>query len=126
MKNKLVNTKFNSQNKETLTYGEALEPAMEITDADDAAQYKADWSIAPANYHNHDIEKNKFTLISKQFEDSVTNSLIRTVPLNKDLIVYNLQISELLGENGFIKKAIIYFNKSWKLNVRNNESLKNN
>ena len=43
MKNKLVNTKFNSQNKETLTYGEALEPAMEITDADDAAQYKADY-----------------------------------------------------------------------------------
>lgn len=36
-------TKFNSQNKETLTYGEALEPAMGITDADDAAQYKADY-----------------------------------------------------------------------------------
>src|ERR1035437_5598890 len=36
-------TKFNPQNKETLTYGEALKPAMEITDADDAAQYKADY-----------------------------------------------------------------------------------
>lgn len=36
-------TKFNSQNKETLTYGEALEPAMNITDAADAAQYKTDY-----------------------------------------------------------------------------------
>lgn len=34
-------TKFNSQNKETLTYGEALEPVMKITNAEDAAQYKA-------------------------------------------------------------------------------------
>lgn len=32
-------TKFNSENKETLTYGECLSPAMKITDADDAQQY---------------------------------------------------------------------------------------
>lgn len=32
-------TKFNPENKETLTYGECLEPAMKITDPEDAAQY---------------------------------------------------------------------------------------
>lgn len=32
-------TKFNPENKETLTYGECLEPAMEITDEKDAKQY---------------------------------------------------------------------------------------
>lgn len=33
-------TKFNSQNKETLTYGEALDPIFKITDKADAMQYK--------------------------------------------------------------------------------------
>lgn len=32
-------TKFNPDNKETLSYGEALGPAMEIIDPEDAAQY---------------------------------------------------------------------------------------
>lgn len=34
-------TTFNPENKPILSYGEALEPAMKITDADDAAQYLA-------------------------------------------------------------------------------------
>jgi hypothetical protein len=32
-------TKFNPENKETLTYGECLSPAMKITDPEDAKQY---------------------------------------------------------------------------------------
>jgi hypothetical protein len=32
-------TKFNPENKETLTYGECLSPAMSITDKSDANQY---------------------------------------------------------------------------------------
>lgn len=32
-------TKFNPDNKEILTYGEALGPAMKITDPEDAKQY---------------------------------------------------------------------------------------
>ena len=34
-------TPFNPKNKATLTMGEVLDPAMEITDAEDAKQYKA-------------------------------------------------------------------------------------
>lgn len=34
-------TQFNPKNKDILTYGEALKPAMEITDQADADQYKA-------------------------------------------------------------------------------------
>jgi len=34
-------TTFNPENKATLTYGEALAPAMKITDQSDADQYKA-------------------------------------------------------------------------------------
>ena len=36
-------TKFNPENKETLTYGECLGPAMEITEQNDANQYLADY-----------------------------------------------------------------------------------
>ncbi len=36
-------TKFNPENKSILTYGEALKPAMEITDQEDADQYLADY-----------------------------------------------------------------------------------
>lgn len=32
-------TKFNPENKATLTYGECLDPAMKITDTKDAQQY---------------------------------------------------------------------------------------
>lgn len=34
-------TKFNPENKDVLTYGESLGPAMKITDAEDAKQYFA-------------------------------------------------------------------------------------
>ena len=36
-------TKFNPDNKDTMTYRECLGPAMEITDEADAAQYFADY-----------------------------------------------------------------------------------
>lgn len=36
-------TKFNPENKKSLTYGECLEPAMNITDAEDAKQYLKDY-----------------------------------------------------------------------------------
>lgn len=36
-------TKFNPENKSILTYGEALTPAMRITDQADADQYKSDY-----------------------------------------------------------------------------------
>lgn len=36
-------TKFNPENKSSLTYGECLGPAMEITDEDDAKQYFKDY-----------------------------------------------------------------------------------
>jgi len=36
-------TKFNPENKETLTFGECLGPAMEITDPQDAQQYLAEY-----------------------------------------------------------------------------------
>ena len=36
-------TKFNSENKKTLTYEECLDPAMKITDEADAQQYLTDY-----------------------------------------------------------------------------------
>lgn len=36
-------TKFNPENKEILTYGDCLKPAMEITDKEDSIQYKTDY-----------------------------------------------------------------------------------
>jgi hypothetical protein len=36
-------TKFNPENKESLTYGECLDPAMKITDQHDADQYLYDY-----------------------------------------------------------------------------------
>jgi hypothetical protein len=37
----IIMTKFNPENKESLTYGECLGPVMHITDPEDAKQYKA-------------------------------------------------------------------------------------
>jgi hypothetical protein len=36
--------KFNPENKDTLTYGEALKPAMEIRDKGEAQQYLSDYA----------------------------------------------------------------------------------
>ena len=36
-------TKFNPENKESLTTGETLGPAMEITDPEDAKQYLTEY-----------------------------------------------------------------------------------
>jgi len=38
-----MTTKFNPKGKDTLTYGEALDPAMGITDKEDAEQYFRDY-----------------------------------------------------------------------------------
>jgi hypothetical protein len=37
--------KFNPENKEILTYGECLEPAMEITDAEEAKNYLTEYTV---------------------------------------------------------------------------------
>lgn len=47
-------TKFNPENKETLTYGEALGPAMEIIDKEDALQYKRDYIAHTQKYVDED------------------------------------------------------------------------
>lgn len=38
-----MSKKFNPENKETLTLGECLDPAMEITDPKEASKYKSDY-----------------------------------------------------------------------------------
>lgn len=43
--NKIAMTQFNPENKATLTYGEALSPAMKITRQDDADRYKAAYMV---------------------------------------------------------------------------------
>lgn len=43
-------TKFNPENKDTLTYGEALDPAMKITEQNDADQYLKAYIDFTANH----------------------------------------------------------------------------
>lgn len=52
-------TKFNPENKETLTYGETLTPAMSITDPEDAKQYMRsyiEWMQKKAGVDSHEAE----------------------------------------------------------------------
>lgn len=42
--------KFNPENKDVLTYGECLEPAMEIEDAEEAQQYLNDYAVYIQNF----------------------------------------------------------------------------
>jgi hypothetical protein len=42
--------KFNPENKDTLTYGEALKPAMEIRDKEEAQQYLRDYAAFIQKY----------------------------------------------------------------------------
>ena len=51
-------TKFNPENKETLTYGECLGPAMEITDPEDAQQYLKDYISFIERYIDKKAEPN--------------------------------------------------------------------
>lgn len=46
-------TQFNPENKDTLTYGEALDPAMGITDQEDADKYLKDY----VSYIEKQLEK---------------------------------------------------------------------
>lgn len=47
-------TKFNPENKETLTYGECLGPAMRITEQEDADQYLSSYT----SYIQKTLDKN--------------------------------------------------------------------
>ena len=57
-------TKFNPENKETLTYGECLEPAMEITESEDAQQYLTEYTKHIQKYL--DIEPNEENLTAEE------------------------------------------------------------
>lgn len=59
-------TKFNPLNKKTLTIGECLSPAMEITDKEDAMQYKA----AYVAYIQADLDKNPNELTAEQIANA--------------------------------------------------------
>jgi hypothetical protein len=54
-------TPFNPQNKKTLTFGECLKPAMEITDQADADQYKAAYIAYTQKFLDADPSMNKHT-----------------------------------------------------------------
>lgn len=56
--------KFNPENKETLTYGECLEPAMKITTQEEANQYLEDYTKFIQKWV--DIEPNQKELTAKQ------------------------------------------------------------
>jgi hypothetical protein len=50
-------TKFNPKNKDTLTYGEALSPAMKISDQKDADQYKAAYIAFTEKYLKNGVNE---------------------------------------------------------------------
>jgi hypothetical protein len=54
-------TKFNPENKDVLTYGECLEPIMEIEDLEDAQQYLKDYVAYMQKILNKDPQENGIT-----------------------------------------------------------------
>jgi hypothetical protein len=54
-------TKFNPENKETLTYGDCLSPAMKITDPEDAHQYFTEYVKHIQKYLDIDSSDNNMT-----------------------------------------------------------------
>jgi hypothetical protein len=73
------------------------------------------WSVYSSINPCKQQKKIKITLISKDDEIIRTDSIIRQVAEDKDLILYNLNISDTLGKAGYIEKALNYFNKAWEL-----------
>ncbi len=49
--------KFNPENKELLTFGECLDPAMEITDQDEANKYLEDFILYTMKYVGKEAER---------------------------------------------------------------------
>lgn len=54
-------TKFNPDNKSVLTYGECLTPAMEITEQQDADQYKAAYIEYQSQFLNGGLSESGLT-----------------------------------------------------------------
>lgn len=64
-------TKFNPENRDNLTIGETLAPAMEITDQDDAAQYLKDLTA----YTQKKIDEGKMKEDGKTAEEIAKSNL---------------------------------------------------
>ena len=54
-------TKFNQENKETLTYGECLSPAMKITEREDANQYLKEYIAYTQKYLDEEPRDDNMT-----------------------------------------------------------------
>ena len=76
------------------------------------------WSAKSAASKCKIVNDNKVTLISKTQERLQTDSIIKTVPFEKDTILYNLRVSDALGKSGYIEKAFKYFNNSWEFFIQ--------
>jgi hypothetical protein len=55
--------RFNPENKDTLTYGEALKPAMEIKNKDEARQYLCDYAAFIQKYLDKEPDPKERTAI---------------------------------------------------------------
>lgn len=80
-------TKFNPENKEVLTFGEALGPAMEITSSEDAHQYFKDY-----------VEYTKQMLIEHPREDNLTAEDICRINLGYYAGYYDAEVQRRVNK----------------------------
>lgn len=72
------------------------------------------WSIQPTENSCRSVPKYRIDLIDSKTENEQVQALKKTIPEQNDLVIYNLQIAELLGRQGFMDKAITYIEKADK------------
>jgi hypothetical protein len=72
------------------------------------------WSINSVIQPCRTIVKYFFDLVSREEEEKMVAALIKEVAINDNKILYDLEIADKLGQNGFIDKALEYFDKSYQ------------
>jgi hypothetical protein len=73
------------------------------------------WSVNTTTHPCKNLVMSQFAIVSKPEEGLVTRSLINSVPAEEDSMLYNLHVSDALGQRGYVEEALRYFNRSWYL-----------
>ena len=73
------------------------------------------WSVKATSHPCPEDSVNRFAIVSKSEDKLVVSAIINSVKKDPDPIRYNLNLSNALGERGYIDAAIEYFNKGLSL-----------
>ncbi len=71
------------------------------------------WTVQPAGGASQSLSKYYFDLVSPEEEEKLVDAIIKEIPVTDNEILYQLEITDKLGRNGLVDKALVYFDKAF-------------